>query len=176
MKEIVEKTGLSKGAFYHYFQSKEKLFEEIIQLFTISLFGSDDARIEKMSLYEYYQERIKGINEFTGRFLEDQEKSTEDFFNMNFFSLIFDALKMFPEFRAKMKVFHKKELNTWISVISKARKNNEINSTMSDKQIAKLFMYSSDGLAMNLTLDDNMKNLEKKISTLWSNFYENLKV
>jgi AcrR family transcriptional regulator len=30
MKEIVEKTGMSKGAFYHYFPSKEDLFIEII--------------------------------------------------------------------------------------------------------------------------------------------------
>ncbi len=33
MKEIVEETGLSKGAFYHYFESKEKLFYEIIDYF-----------------------------------------------------------------------------------------------------------------------------------------------
>ena len=29
MKEIVDKTGLSKGAFYHYFESKEQLFLEV---------------------------------------------------------------------------------------------------------------------------------------------------
>ena len=33
MKEIVEKTGLSKGAFYHHFSSKEILFKEIVLMF-----------------------------------------------------------------------------------------------------------------------------------------------
>ena len=33
IKEIVEITGLSKGAFYHYFQSKEQLFEEVMEHF-----------------------------------------------------------------------------------------------------------------------------------------------
>ena len=32
MKEIVKETGLSKGAFYHYFESKEQLFLELLQL------------------------------------------------------------------------------------------------------------------------------------------------
>ncbi|MDR3129397.1 MAG: TetR/AcrR family transcriptional regulator [Tannerellaceae bacterium] len=27
MNDIVEKTGMSKGAFYHYYSSKEKVFE-----------------------------------------------------------------------------------------------------------------------------------------------------
>ncbi|OIP04989.1 MAG: hypothetical protein AUJ97_01965 [Bacteroidetes bacterium CG2_30_32_10] len=33
MSEIVEKTGFSKGAFYHYFTSKEELFKEIASNF-----------------------------------------------------------------------------------------------------------------------------------------------
>jgi len=33
MREIVEKTALSKGAFYHYFSSKEQLFKEIVLMF-----------------------------------------------------------------------------------------------------------------------------------------------
>ena len=33
MKEIVKQTGLSKGAFYHYFESKEQLFQEVLDFF-----------------------------------------------------------------------------------------------------------------------------------------------
>ena len=174
MKEIVDKTGLSKGAFYHYFQSKEKLFEEIIKMISGSLFAVNEDNTE-ISLKEYYQERIRGINEFTNKFSGDKDKSTDEFFTMNFFSLMFDAVKMFPDFRSQMKAYHKKEQHTWIEVISRARLKGEINSAMNDKQIAKLFMYSSDGLVMNLTLNDNMKNAEKKITTLWDNLYDNLK-
>ncbi|MGD8401904.1 MAG: TetR/AcrR family transcriptional regulator, partial [Bacillota bacterium] len=37
MQEIVAKTGMSKGAFYHYFESKEQLFLEVINHFTSSI-------------------------------------------------------------------------------------------------------------------------------------------
>jgi AcrR family transcriptional regulator len=33
MKEIVNATRLSKGAFYHYFESKEKVFKEVVRHF-----------------------------------------------------------------------------------------------------------------------------------------------
>ena len=82
MKEIVDKTGLSKGAFYHYFQSKEKLFEEIIKMISGSLFAVNEDNTE-ISLKEYYQERIRGINEFTNKFSGDKDKSTDEFFTMN---------------------------------------------------------------------------------------------
>jgi len=175
MKDIVEKTGLSKGAFYHYFESKEKLFEEIITLFLNSMLNPGYDNFENMSLHEYCQARIKGITGFTAALSENSNNSVESFFNMNFFSLIFDALKLFPEFRTKMKDYHHKELNEWISVIGRARATGEISSIMNDKQIAMLFMYTSDGLAMNLTLDDNMKNMETEIKSLWDKLYESIK-
>ncbi|MDR0424755.1 MAG: TetR/AcrR family transcriptional regulator, partial [Clostridiales Family XIII bacterium] len=33
MKELVEKSGFTKGAFYHYFESKESLFREVVERF-----------------------------------------------------------------------------------------------------------------------------------------------
>ncbi|MDR2562425.1 MAG: TetR/AcrR family transcriptional regulator, partial [Prevotellaceae bacterium] len=45
LKEIIRETGLSNGAFYHHFESKEQLFKEVIDthLFRIA-----------RQLYEYY--------------------------------------------------------------------------------------------------------------------------
>ena len=45
MKEIVEKTGMSKGAIYHYFDSKENLFLEVINLTVTSTFDSHLTKI-----------------------------------------------------------------------------------------------------------------------------------
>ena len=61
MKEIVEKTGMSKGAFYHYFVSKEQLFKEIIDKVFSSLFV-DYSKLNKDSLYQFYHEYITYLN------------------------------------------------------------------------------------------------------------------
>ena len=44
MKEIVEKTGMSKGAIYHYFNSKEQLFLEVINITITSAFDSHSSK------------------------------------------------------------------------------------------------------------------------------------
>ncbi|MBP7496350.1 MAG: TetR/AcrR family transcriptional regulator [Bacteroidales bacterium] len=175
MKEIVNKTGLSKGAFYHYFKSKEQLFGEVIDNY-FSLLISDDYNDSKVSLYEFYHDRINKINSFSNNSSENIMEYGEDVFNINFFSLIFDALKMFPGFRKKMEDYHKKELNAWSSAIKRAKVKGEIKSSLTDKQIAMIFIYTSDGLAMNLTLNSNIKNLKKEIKPLWDKFYDSMKV
>ena len=109
------------------------------------------------------------------RFQFLNKEKDEDFINLNFFALLFDAFKLFPEFKSKMEIYHKKENNAWIEVIKKARASGEINTALSDEQIAQIFMFTSDGLTMNLTMESDTSDLDKKLASLWDNFYETLK-
>jgi TetR/AcrR family transcriptional repressor of nem operon len=208
MKEIVNKTGLSKGAFYHYFESKEKLFYEVINNFFASVLNVDFNEYSKESLYQFYKDCTKKFDtlkiDFNGgkkdsgnatgiegagdeRDASDTDDAggtgdargtidTEDnFFNMNFFFLIFDALKMFPEFRKKMEDYHKRELNAWTNIIKHAKKTGEIKTSMSDKHIAMVFIHTADGISMDLVLGGSVENLKNEIKSLWDKFYESLK-
>lgn len=175
MKEIVEKTGLSKGAFYHYFQSKEQLFQEILDNFFAAIMNYDFAKLNNESLYEFYNDHCNKLNTMRFQFLEDKSNNSEDFLNLNFFSLLFDAFKLFPEFKSKMEIYHKKELESWIGMIGKARKKGEIKSPLSDLQIAQIFLFTSDGLAMNLTMSSNTSNIQTDLKSIWDNFYLTIK-
>jgi TetR/AcrR family transcriptional repressor of nem operon len=175
MKEIVNKTGLSKGAFYHYFESKEKLFYEVINNFFASVLNVDFNEYSKESLYKFYKDCTKKFDTLKIEFPGEKEDAGDNFFNMNFFFLIFDALKMFPEFRKKMEDYHKRELNAWTDIIKHAKKTGEIKTTMSDKQIAMIFIHTADGISMDLVLGGNIENLKNEIKSLWDKFYESLK-
>ena len=74
-----------------------------------------------------------------------------------------------------MEEYHSKETDAWINVIKNARSSGEISSPLTDKQIAQIFMFTSDGLTMNLTMESNTENLDKKLVSLWDNFYRTLK-
>jgi TetR/AcrR family transcriptional repressor of nem operon len=176
MKEIVNKTGLSKGAFYHYFESKEKLFYEVINNFFASVLNVDFNEYSKESLYKFYKDCTKKFDTLKIEFPGEKEDAGENFFNMNFFFLIFDALKMFPEFRKKMEDYHKRELKAWTDIIKHAKKTGEIKTTMSDKHIAMIFIHTADGISMDLILGGNVENLKNEIKSLWDKFYESLKV
>jgi TetR/AcrR family transcriptional repressor of nem operon len=170
MKEIVDKTGLSKGAFYHYFESKEKLFEEVIDYILSSQMNFDFGKYSKNSFYEFYHACANKSNPIQEIILANGAN-----FNANFYFLIFDAMNLIPGFKKKMEDYIKKESSAWSAVIKKAREFGEIKSTMSDKQIATIFISTGDGVGLNIIVGGKYESLKKELLSLWDGFYESLK-
>jgi len=175
MKELVAASGLSKGAFYHYFESKEQLFREILDFFFDRILEYDFNSLPQDSLYSFYHTYTDQLNTLRFSFFAGNEDEKEDFINMNFFALMFDAFKMFPEFRTRMEVYHEKEMQAWKKMIGIAREKGEVSSPLSDEQIAQIFMFTSDGLTMNLTMEKNTADLDRRLISLWDNFYLTIK-
>ncbi len=172
MKEIVEKTGMSKGAIYHYFDSKENLFLEVINLTVTSTFDSHLTKINPNSLDQFYHEFVYEITEST--FLKNENGIK---ISLNYFSLIFDALKLFPSFQDKMFEYQQIQLNFWKNIISSARASGEIKSSMNDEQIANMFIHSSDGAVMyNIFINSSNEETRDYLLNIWDSFYEVLKI
>ncbi len=174
MKEIVQQTGLSKGAFYHYFESKEKLFQEIINVFFEQMISGNSVGENGASLQEFYRHAIGQFNKVGELFLPE-DGSASELFNLNFFSLMFDALKIIPDFQKDMQNYHSREKDQWIKVIRRARENGEISTPLSDEHIAELFLFSADGLALNRTLYGNMQSMKADIQQLWDELYASIR-
>jgi TetR/AcrR family transcriptional repressor of nem operon len=175
MKEIVDKTGLSKGAFYHYFNSKEQVFTEVIQYFFMDMMLTDYSLFSQSTLKEFYREvldRFEDDKLASQKLLPKQKGST---FNTNYYYLIFDAMRMLPDFKERHLDQQKQEIKTWKDVIETARKNNEIATGMSDKQVAKLFIYLGDGVNINLAMASNPGKKKDQLKTLWEGLYNTLK-
>lgn len=172
MNEIVEKTGLSKGAFYHYFKSKEQVFAEVIEHFYSQLLLIDYSRFSQDSLARFYKEYLELKNEQANSLrtaVSVQGKA-------NHFLLMFDAMKLLPDFKNRYAAQQKEELKAWTKIIHTAKKSGEINSKMPDEQIAKLFIYIECGKKIGYLLMDNAadKNREET-KLLWDSLYKELK-
>jgi AcrR family transcriptional regulator len=176
MKEIVEKTGLSKGAFYHYFKSKEQLFLEVLDYFFQGV-SRNYENYSKESFHQFYNDYIDETIDLTNRYLEKfNDSQNEVSITMNYFSLVFDALKLFPDFREKVIVEFDKEIEYWTKAIEVARSRGEIKSPMTDKEIGEIFMYLSDGVGMHMIMRGmSVENMVKPFKNLWDKFYEEIK-
>ena len=109
MNEIVEKTGLSKGAFYHYFSSKEELFKEIANMF-FSMGAVDYFSLKSDTLKEFYLQYIDFLNNSMialNKMVSDSGSRKGSF---NFFLIMFEAVSRFPEFLKMELEFHKRIL------------------------------------------------------------------
>ena len=177
MQELVKSAGLSKGAFYHYFESKEQLFLSVVEFFYTSVMKLHYDTYSRESFYKFYHGYANEIKRFSevyhNLFIGDVP---EEEISINYFILAFDAIKLFPEYRARMVEEQHKEMKIWIDVINDARKNGEIKSVMTDEQIAQLFIFTSDGVAMHMIMEGvKIKEMVIPFMELWDKLYEQIK-
>jgi len=174
LRDIVRETGLSKGGFYHYFSSKEQLFMEVINTYYFEKMQIDYSKLSHNSLRDFYHDYVKEIKRTMTTLKKELFKSNTPV-NINYITILFDAMKLFPDFKNKIKKAQRKELNEWINIVKSARRKKEFSSPMTDEQIARIFIYSNDGIALRLLLEGNLKNIDKEMLKLWNNFYKEVK-
>lgn len=173
MNEIVKKTGLSKGAFYHYFSSKEELFNEIVQTYYLNLMSIRFEKLEQKTFKGFYETYIDYIaDEFME--LKNIIGDTNDDNDWNYYSLSFDAVNLFPNFKKKVEEHHVFELKVWTEAVERGKESGEINTTMDSMQVARMFVYSGDGIGLHLMQEGRVKLLENETLKLWNSFYSQI--
>jgi AcrR family transcriptional regulator len=173
MQEIVEKTGMSKGAFYHYFESKEQFFLEVVNHFTSTLMV-DYSKLSKDSLYQFYHDYIKCMNDDTIYPFSHKENDADSNFTLNYYVLVFDAMKLFPSYRERVNTNLQSELKIWEEIVRIARDTGEINSPMTNQQIASMFIYTSDGVALHRIMKDINEDRPSTLLIVWDGLYKEL--
>ena len=171
MNEILSASKLSKGAFYHYFTSKEQLFEEVINRFYLEFSKIDYTQFSQDSLKAFMEEYSEGMDKFTGQVIDGGiEKITA-----NYFLPMIDALRMLPDFRDQLLQARQLELNAWMKIIKIARKKGEIKTATGDEQLAKLFIYSGDGAGIIFMLAGRSGSLPAEVRMMWEGIYTAIK-
>lgn len=174
MSEIVTNTGLSKGAFYHYFTSKEQLFREIAgSFFSMGAVDYGQISASAKSLKEFYGLYIEFLNNslISMNALRDEGGGSGP---INFFLIMFEAVSRFPEFLERELEMHKRDVSEWVKVIEMARENGEIVSKSSDKEIAELFLYCTDGVFLRYVNNDNPMAYREFLTNTYDTIYNNI--
>ena len=177
MKDIVEKTGLSKGAVYHYFESKEQLFLEIAEEFIFSMHRETFRDLPENSLRDFYRTFLKNVEKNVGRMLRHPfpgSESNDAKTGLNYYTMVIDAYKLFPEMREKVAEMDAAERGIWTRVISNAIKSGEIRTAMSADQLASIYMYTNDGIGIRILMEGKVGEMGPQLSQLWDAFYDDL--
>ncbi|KAA6336898.1 putative HTH-type transcriptional regulator YfiR [termite gut metagenome] len=171
LKDIISSTGLSNGAFYHYFDNKEQLFKEVVEHYLFRITGQVFKSYPKSSLWDFIQ--------YTLRKMEKIYDTVKNYANkgesVNFIYFMFEALRYFPEVREETIRLQHLELNTWVEMIGVAKANGEIKSNLPNEIIARFFTYMPDGNGMAFAVDNDFKPLKQRIRELWEGLYTTLK-
>ncbi|MGK7396667.1 MAG: TetR/AcrR family transcriptional regulator [Candidatus Cyclobacteriaceae bacterium M3_2C_046] len=170
IKEIVKSAGISPGFFYHYFTSKAELFNQIMEVFFLANQQELYQIAPQLSLKEFYLAYLNLINKLKNTM--KAKLNLKDAMETNYLLPVMEALNHIPAFKTRIQNEHRQELKLWIHIIQNARKNGEIHSTLSDEQIAKIFIYITDGILIKS--EGNLDMAQEKIVAMYDSIYQQL--
>lgn len=148
MKEIQEASGLSRGAIYHHFKSKEEIYEEVITEYLLPVFSSYSTVSDehKGSLLETIQASVKARQSHVNLLKEATSFKLVDFY---FFKFVFQATEHSESFKENVNLLVEKEFNSWRNVIQAAMRTGEIRSDIDIDSVTQLFIISPMGLGLS---------------------------
>lgn len=174
MAILQKETGLSRGALYHHFKSKEQIFIEVIETFYIMTPTTTSKPLNITTLDGFYHDYLAHIS-MVFKMLRVNMNGASSVNDCNFFSLGLDAMRRYPGFKEKIRIINKEIHKIWVSVIKTAREKGEIKSVMKDEQIADFFIYSNGGIGMQYTIEGRGIEAEGELLQLWDGFYQQIK-
>lgn len=174
MKEVQEQSGLSRGAIYHHFKSKEEIYEDVINQFLLPVFSSYSAipESDKTSLLSTIQAAIKARQSYINQLKDVTSFKLVDFY---LFKFIFQATEHSEVFREKANLQIEKEFNSWRNIIQTAMRTGEIRPDIDIDYITQWFIISPMGLGLSSAFSNYINVNSNDLRTTYLKYYQLLK-
>lgn len=138
LKDLEQATGLTKGAFYYYFSTKEEILKEGLERYVGVTEDISDEEFEAIASLRQYIEmvlvkkerRAAALHELFGNFI----------FEEFYFQLVLEVEPLFPEYRQRINELVKKRLARWEQIILKAKQSGEISTRLDTSVLARNLM------------------------------------
>ncbi|NOQ25928.1 MAG: TetR family transcriptional regulator [Bacteroidales bacterium] len=174
MSSLVKATGLSKGAFYHYFENKEQLFIETLDnlFFSISPFNKEMLINPEVTFYDYmnmYIDNVKKMAQMVTSYIGD------DTSRLGYYRLMLDVANYAPEFHKKIEESNNNELAFWKKIVDNGVRKKELKQDLDLEILANHFQWLQDGIAMNTIFSGNSHELYSNLEKVFNQLYNLIK-
>ena len=174
MSMLVKATGLSKGAFYHYFENKEQLFVETLDnlFFSITPFSKELIVNPDVSFYDYMKMYIDNVKKMSTMISSYVGKEST---GMGYYRLMLDVSNYTPDFHEKIKRSSKNELAFWLKIVENGVKNSELKADIDIDTIANHFQWLQDGIALSSIFSGSPEMIHKNLEKAFNQLYQLIK-
>jgi len=147
MSRLLKETRLSKGGFYHHFESKEQLFEEVVEQFFFGVtankgFEPTPSKTFTGNMEDFLGRKQAAFQMFASHLGVEQNE-------LNFFLFIMQAIRYLPGVRQKVDLFMYREKQQLERIIEMAIANGELKTGINKQKTAGLIMLLFDGIEMH---------------------------
>jgi len=180
MNEILKASGLSKGGFYHHFESKEALYHEVIDHFVLGSFltefGHFSSNPYDLSFRDFIPYYIKSTLE---HLIELADSTLKEFRlqldEVNLYMVLFDMMKHYKGFNIILEKLHDNEIVMFETVINKAKETGELKKELDSHSLASHVHTLMHGISVLSIFDEKMENTDKKVKAHFDNLYQLIK-
>lgn len=144
ISDISKAIGLTKGALYHHFTSKEDLFKAVIDRY-LAVISHREVNTD-LTVAEYIEDNISFVKSIIDAVCIDDLP----FVPVNYLSLLIDAMRYYPGFAQDKEDFFKEQIRKLKFMLDKAVYNGELRSDIDTYVVALNFFSISVGIASNM--------------------------
>ncbi len=174
MSELVKASGLSKGAFYHYFSSKEALYKEAFEKYLISYFENFKLDYDAgISLRDNLKKIAHNYSQLTEEFSQEIDNKNP---RLNVYLLYIQTALNSPEFKDKLQeyyLFFHQEFDNWFQ---KAQMEGEIKPEPDPHFLAKQMIATMEGLFILDAFSVSHEPLEKNFIKIIDQFFDQIEI
>jgi AcrR family transcriptional regulator len=173
IQDITRAVGMTKGALYHHFTSKEQVFEEVAR----NLVGNSHADFLALpgdSLQGFYRSLVANTRDRDEAGRKAKLPGATEF-GINVYNLLWDAVRILPGFRASMEAFDAFEHSAWTRVIQAALDRGEIRAGLDADKLARIFTAVPDGVGISSMFKGGPLAKFDEILELWETLYQSIK-
>jgi AcrR family transcriptional regulator len=166
MSELVKKAGLTKGAFYHYFESKELLFRAAVESCVLPIMNPA-LDTKNNTLCQFYHDYID--------YYFSSMETLKGVSPLRYHILLLDYAYHFPDAFHLVEKIQQPERSMWSEVIQNAKARREIRSEIEDDRIVDMFIFSSDGVGLHNMILQKIEEMKTRMLAMWDSLYDLLK-
>ncbi len=163
--ELIRAAGVTKGGFYYSFKSRDDLDKQVVERYLRPFFVGC---MEEMQAFWEKSRRDMPTAELLWkgfflpqRFARYQEKIGKKISFRNFYFLLYEGMKKFPEVQAYFKAFNDKKSEILRSILERGRKRGEILQKIDLENYIAMILAMQDGILALRVLDENIDEEEK---------------
>lgn len=168
MNDLVKISKLTKGAFYHYFPSKEALYRETLDRFFFAYFDNFELQFDAG---KPLRQNLEELCRLSLQMDAEIRKMGGNAGTLNYYLMVFNALRNHPEYSLKMEAYYQRFRERLKAGIGNAMQKKEIASAIEVEVLAEHLLALLEGM-MLLGVFDTGEQLKQRLDAVLGQFYE----
>lgn len=176
MREIQDAAGVSRGAIYHHFKSKEEIYEQIVNDYLLPIFSSyslitdEEKKTLQSAVYAFVKYRQNHMN-----LLKEITPANSKLTDFYFLKFIFQSTEHNKDFKEQVSLLYEKEYFGWRNIIQAAMRTGEIKSDIDIDYVAQYFVTTPFGIGLSSAFNQYVHASSTDLRTIYVKFYSLLK-